>query len=157
LIKIQQMITHAQIDAFFSVDTIAVAGVSRNPKKFGNIIFRTISDKKKYRVLPVNPAVDEIEGQKCYRDIASLPDAVHSIVLVTPKNKTAEALKSAIAKGIKNIWIQQHTETPEAIRIASESGLNVIFKKCIIMFTEPVAGFHRFHRNMMKFFGRLPK
>ena len=151
------MITKTQIDTFFGGETIAMVGVSRNPKKFGHVAFQAVTGKNKYTVLPVNSGTDEIDGKKCYRDIASLPDGVNSIVLMTPKGQTAEALKRAVEKGIKNIWIQQHSDSPEAIDVASKSGVNVIHGKCIIMFTEPAEGIHKFHRSIVKFFGRLPK
>jgi len=151
------MITRTQIDTFFGGETIAMVGVSRNPKKFGNVAYQAVSGKNKYNVIPVNSGTDEIDGKKCYRDIASLPEGVHSIVLMTPKGQTAEALKHAVEKGIRNIWIQQHTDTPEALDLASKSGVNVIHGKCIIMFSEPVEGFHKFHRAIVKFFGGLPK
>ena len=65
------MITLAQIDEFYKQPAIALVGVSRNTKKFGYQVFRTMSDKKKYTLYPVNPNTDEIDGQKCYRDILS--------------------------------------------------------------------------------------
>jgi predicted CoA-binding protein len=150
------MITQAQIQAFFNEKIIAVAGVSRNPKKFGSVIFKTLSDQQKYSLLPLNPQAETIFGIQCFKEIAQLPAGVNSILLITPKEKTAEMVQQAMTKGIKNIWIQQHTETPEAIQLASREGFNVIYGKCILMFANP-QGFHKFHRGVMKFFGRLPK
>jgi uncharacterized protein len=151
------MITRKQVDEFYQQPAIALVGVSRNPKKFGYQVFKTMADKKKYTLYPVNPNTDEIDGQKCYRDIASLPQDAQSIVIMTKKVKTEETVKLAVQKGIKNIWIQQGSHTLDALRIAKESGANVIYGKCIMMFSDPVAGVHKFHRSMMKFFGRLPK
>ena len=151
------MITKAQIDQFFSQPAIALVGVSRNQKKFGYQVFKTMADKKKYTLYPVNPNTDTIDGQKCYRDIASLPADAQAIILLTKRDKTEEAVKQSVQKGIKNIWIQQMGHTLESLRIAKESGANVIYGKCIMMFAEPVSGFHKFHRSIYKFFGRLPK
>lgn len=151
------MITKSQIDIFFKSNVIAIAGVSRNPKKFGNVAFKAIDDKKKYTLYPINPNTVEINGQKCYRDIISLPEDVGSIILIMQKEQTTAAVKQAIDKGIKNIWIQQKCDTPEALKLAADSGANIIYGKCIMMFADPVSGFHRFHRSVMGFFGKLPK
>jgi uncharacterized protein len=151
------MITKAQIDQFFSMPDIALVGVSRNPKKFGHVVLTTMLEKKKYKLYPVNPNADEIAGQKCYHDIQSLPADVNAIVMLTKKDSTEDAVRQAVQKGIKNIWIQQGTHTLDALRAAKESGANVIYGKCIMMFSEPVSSVHKFHRSVMKFFGRLPK
>jgi uncharacterized protein len=154
--KLHLMVTNAQIDQFFSCP-VALAGVSRNTRKFGYQVYKTLADKKKYTLYPVNPNADEIDGQKCYRDIMSLPADAQSIVILTRKDKTEEAVRQAVQRGMKNIWIQQMGHTFDALRIAKESGANVIFGKCIMMFGEPVAGVHKFHRSIYKLFGRLPK
>lgn len=150
------MITNAQIQAFFNEKTIAMAGVSRNPKKFGNVAFKTLQDKNKYTLLPINPNVEKIFDTVCYKDIATLPAGVNAIILMTSKDQTSSMVSQSIAKGIKNIWIQQGTDTPEARQLANTEGFNIIYGKCIMMFAEP-EGFHKFHRSIMKFFGRLPK
>lgn len=151
------MISRAQIDQFFGGRTIAMVGVSRNNKKFGYVAYKTLAEKNSHSLYPVNPATDEIDGQKCFRDIASLPADVHGIVLMTRKDQTAGALRQCLDKGIKNIWLQQHTESKEALEIAATSDANIIHGKCIIMFSEPVTGMHKFHRGIKKFFGQLPQ
>ena len=86
----------------------------------------------------------------------ALPICVESLLVMTPKPQTAGVVKEARAKGIKNIWIQQMSDTPEAILALEGSGINVITKECIMMFHNPT-GIHKFHRGLKKFFGRLPK
>jgi len=145
-----------QIDEFLKGKQIAIAGVSRNPKKFGYTVFQDLSDKG-YEILPVNPNTDSIDGVKCYRDVSSLPESVSSLLILTPKNQTDSILREAINKGIKNIWVQQMSDTQETLKIAEEYDREIIFGKCIFMFSEPVTSIHRFHRSLVKFFGGLPK
>jgi predicted CoA-binding protein len=145
-----------QIDDFFKGKQIAIAGVSRNPKKFGYTVFKELSSKG-YEILPVNPNAEEIEGVRCYKDIASLPDHVESMLIITPKEQTDALLREGINKGIKNIWVQQMSNTQETLRIAEEYHKEIIFGKCIFMFSEPVASIHKFHRSLVKLFGGLPK
>ena len=133
-----------------------MAGVSRNEKKFGNVLFKELI-KKQYDVLPINPEAEVIDGVKCFKNIAELPSDVDRLLIVTPKKKTDQVLQEAIRKGIKYIWIQQACETPETAEIAKEHNIEIIFGKCFYMFADPVAGFHKFHRTITKIFGGLPR
>jgi uncharacterized protein len=143
-----------QISNFFESKTIAIAGVSRNEKKFGNAVFKELR-KKDFEIIPINPNVAEIDGLKCYSSIELLPIGVDSLLIVTPKKETDSVLRQAINKGIKNIWVQQMSETEATLKIAEEYQKEIIYNKCIFMFAEPTAGFHKFHRTILKVFGRL--
>jgi predicted CoA-binding protein len=148
-------VTKELIDNFFKDKRIAIAGVSRNPKKFGYLVFKELKTKG-FNVLPVNPNTDVLDGIKCYHKIEELPADTESLLILTPKSKTDEILRTAIDKGIKNIWVQQMSETQDTIMIAEEYQREIIHHKCIFMFTEPVAGFHKFHRTLVKIFGGMP-
>jgi predicted CoA-binding protein len=149
-------ISKEMIRNFLATKTLAVAGVSRDPKKFGYTVLKDL-EKKGFNVLPVNPETDLIDETKCYRSLSALPAGVDRLVIVTPKTGTLQVMKEALDKGIRDIWIQQHSETHEAIDFATENKLNLIYGKCILMFSEPVEGFHKFHRNILRFFGGVPK
>ena len=149
-------VTKDQINSFFEGKKLAVAGVSRSPKKFGYHVFKELKDKN-YSVLPINPNAETIDDEKCYKNISDLPTGIDSILIVTPKQETDSALKEAIQKGIKNIWVQQMSETEETQKIAEEYQREIIFGKCVFMFSEPVKGIHRFHKTIIKIFGGLPK
>ncbi len=65
-------VTKAQINQFLASKEIAVAGVSRNEKKFGRIVFEELK-KKGYNVVPVNPNIDQVDETKCYSSVDDLP------------------------------------------------------------------------------------
>jgi len=148
------MATKQQIEQFLAAKTIAMAGVSRNPKKFGYDTFIDLR-KKGMNLIPVNPNAEEIAGIKAYKSVNELPEGIESLVIMTPKQETATIVMQAKEKGIKNIWIQQMSDTPEAIRLLEGSDTNVITNQCIRMYQSP-SGIHKFHFNIKKFFGRLP-
>lgn len=150
------MITLNQINDFISPRKIAVAGASRNPKKFGGYVFNELKQKG-FQLYPVNPNADEIQGEKCYKTIADLPEDVTRLLILTPKNETANIAEAAAKRGIKMVWIQQTAETPEALKILEDAGIPVIYKKCIMMFANPVKGGHAFHRFFVKAFGSYPR
>ena len=143
------------IEEFFAQPAIGIVGVSRNNKKFGYSVYKEMRAKG-INVYPVNPNADTIDGQVCYKSISDLPGDAKSVVLLSKKEITPGLMESAIAKGIKNIWVQQGAESPEVIQKAENNGLNVILGRCILMFAKPT-GPHSFHRFILKIFGRLPK
>ena len=100
------MTTLNQIEKFISSTPIAIAGVSRNPKKFGYTAFKELKDKG-MNAIPINPFADEIQGVKVFHDVNSLPEDVKSLLILTKKEETADIVKQAKEKGIKQIWIQQ--------------------------------------------------
>jgi predicted CoA-binding protein len=150
------MVSQSQINEFLSQPAIGIAGVSRNNKRFGYMVYTELK-KKGLKVYPVNPNSDMIDEDKCYRDINSLPSEVNSILIVTPKKTTGEIVKQAVDRNIKHIWIQQGSGTKEDIELAKKSGINVISGLCIFMAADPVQGFHKFHKVISKFFGGYPK
>jgi len=149
------MVTRKQIEEFLGSEPIAMAGVSRNPKKFGFAAFRELKEKG-MNVIPVNPYPEEIHGCTVYKDIMSLPDNVRGLIVMTGKNQTASVIRDAKTKGIKQIWIQQMAESKEALKELEGSGINYITKECILMHYKPHS-IHKFHAGLRKFFGRFPK
>lgn len=149
-------ITKAAIDDFFREKKLAFAGVSRDTKKFGHIVYNDLKEKG-FEIYPVNPNMESITGKKCYKSVSELPPEIDRLLIMTPKNQTELVMQEAIKKGFKHIWIQQSSETPEAIKPALENNINLIHSKCILLFAEPVTGFHKFHKFLAKIFGMLPK
>jgi uncharacterized protein len=111
---------------------------------------------KNFKVYPINPNTEEIDGEKCYSSVSSLPQGVESILITTPKRQTDMILREAINKGIKNIWVQQMSESKDTLNIAKENNIDIIHHKCIFMYSSPVHGIHKFHRTIMKIFGQIP-
>jgi uncharacterized protein len=143
------------IESFLTEKKIAIAGVSRNSKKFGHTVFQELSQRG-YDVYPVNPNTDSLGGTPCFQSISALPSDVRNLLIVTPKSQTAGVVKEAVSKGISGIWIQQMSETPEAMQFALENKVDLVARQCILMWIEPVKNIHRFHRNLKKLFGLLP-
>jgi predicted CoA-binding protein len=149
-------VTRKAIESFLSTKKIAIAGVSRNPKKFGYTVFKELTQKG-FDVYPINPNTNSLGGIPCFQSIAALPSDVKNLLILTPKDQTTGLVRDAVSNGISAIWIQQMSETPEAIKLAEENHINLVSKQCILMWTEPVVGFHKFHRSVKRLFGLLPK
>jgi hypothetical protein len=142
------------VSRFLSLDKYAVAGVSRDPKKFGQVVFRELRQKG-MDVIPVNPNAETIDGVKCFSSVSDLPSDVRGLILMTPKGETLTVAREAIARGIKDLWIQQGAENRSTIDELEKEEINLISKECIMMFWK-ANGIHSFHRFLKKIFGGLP-
>ncbi len=136
---------------------IAIVGVSRNPKKFGYIVFKTMREKG-YEVIPINPNAEVIDGVKCYKSIEELDENIKNLIVVTQKKETLNVITKSIANISKfeNVWIQQGSETKEVIDLLDKNEINYISGQCILMYANPT-GFHKFHQTIAKLFGLYKK
>jgi hypothetical protein len=150
------MVTKQAIQNFLASKIIAVVGISSSKHKFGNSVYKELKIKG-INTLPVGSSIQEFEGEKVYPDLKSIQQKVEAVVICIKPHKTMEVISKAIELGIKNIWLQQGSESKQAIEFCKDKGINLIYGQCILMFAEPTAFFHRVHRGINKFFGRLPK
>jgi len=150
------MVHKKDIDLFLEDRKIAIAGVSRNPSSFSRTVYKDLKEKG-YKVYAINPLTDTIDGDNSFKDVSELPKELKNLLIMTPKSESPKVLNEAIEAGLKSIWINQGSETEECLKIAEEAGIDIIYKKCIYMFAEPVSGIHKFHRTINRIFGLLPK
>jgi predicted CoA-binding protein len=148
------MTTRASVEGFLAEKTLAIVGVSRNGKGFGNAVIKDLTGKG-YEVHPVHPDVDEVSGFRCFRSIDDLPKEVGGLVLVVPPDQTEKLVRQAKDAGVKRVWMQQGAESAEAIQFCRENGIDAVHGECIMMFAQPT-GIHRFHGWLNGVFGKLP-
>lgn len=151
-----EIITKQTIDHFLKCKTMAIVGASRNEKSFSAQVAKHLS-KLGYNLWYVNPGYQphEAENQRI-TSIDMLPVNVNHLLVLTPKGQTESVVQQAISKGIQNVWIQQYSDTPQALQLAQQNSLNTVHHQCIFMFTQP-EGIHQFHHRLKKLFGSLPK
>lgn len=132
------MSVQEQINQFLSAAAFGVAGASSNRQKYGNRVLRCYQQNGK-RVVPVNPKETEIEGLACVAAVDGLPADVTSLSMITPPAVTEQIVPLAIAHGIRNIWMQPGAESPAAVALCREKGVNVIADgSCLLV----VLGYH---------------
>ncbi len=150
------MVKRKIIDEFLSSKKLAIVGVSRSGRKFGNTVLNELRIKG-YKVFPVNSNAKKINEEECYSNLNTLPEKVDGVVIVVPFYETERVVRDALNAGINRIWLQQGSESKEAINFCENNGISVVYGECILMFAEPAGLFHRFHRSFNKLIGRLPK
>jgi predicted CoA-binding protein len=114
-----------RIDTFLDAEAFGVVGASSKPYKYGNKVLRCYQQNQR-TVIPVNPVAKRIEGLACVASVSDLPGHVDSISIITPPQVTEKVVEEAIAKGIKNIWMQPGAESVQAVTACEEAGVNII-------------------------------
>ncbi|OQY17923.1 MAG: acyl-CoA synthetase, partial [Anaerolineaceae bacterium 4572_32.2] len=94
------------LDTFFSPQSIAVVGASREPEKLGYSVLANIQEGGyEGRLYPVNPKADEILGLKAYPSVLEIPDPVDLAVIVIPYRFVPAVLKECGQKGIPSVVV----------------------------------------------------
>ena len=102
--------------------TVAVIGASTDHAKYGNKCVRAYQAAG-YRVFPVNPHADEIEGLPVFRSLADIPEPLDRIALYLPPRATREALSAIAAKGADEVYLNPGTWDGEVVAEADRLGI----------------------------------
>ncbi|MFH2094393.1 MAG: CoA-binding protein [Bacteroidota bacterium] len=142
----------ASVKEFLNHKNIAVYGASRSVNKFGNTLAAELKQRG-YTVRLVHPEAQEISGEPCAKNMEEIKDEVSAAVICLPPKAAAEAIRDAAQAGVQQIWLQQGANGVETGKVSQELGVNPITGKCLLMYAEPVASYHSFHRFFAKLFG----
>ena len=143
------------VDEFLLQKKIAVVGVSRKKTKFGNAIYKELKQKG-YHIFPINPNMQTFEGDPCYPDLLSLPEKVDAVVINVPPAQTEKVVREAKEAEINKVWLQQGSQSKDAIKFCEENGIDYVTNECILMFVQPSAFIHRAHKWVWGVLGKLP-
>jgi predicted CoA-binding protein len=118
----QQILAEAQV--------IAVVGASRDPFKAAHTVPLQLV-RHGWRVIPVNPFVDEVFGIPTVPTLADLGEPVDLVNVFRPARDAVEVVRQAVAAKAPAVWLQSGIVSAEARRIAEEAGIDYIEDRCI--------------------------
>lgn len=110
--------------------TVAVVGLSPREGSDSLKVGRYLA-KHGYRVIPVNPTVTEVMGEKSYPDLSSIPEPVDVVDIFRRPEAVPPIVEEAVKIGAKAVWLQLGIVNEEAARRAREAGLLVVMDKCM--------------------------
>jgi predicted CoA-binding protein len=139
-------------ERFWDHQSFAVVGDSAM-KKFPRLTYSALKKAGK-TVYAVDPSSGDVDGDKAYPDFKYLPKPVEAAVLELPKEATAAWVQLAAEAGVKNVWVHQMTDTPEALAVAEQNGMNVCAGTCAVMYVIPGLSGHAPHRWIMRLLGK---
>ena len=124
--------------AFLAKKRVAVTGVSRTPKTHGsNTVYKRLRERG-YDVFAVNPNADEVEGDRSYPDLGSIPGGVEAVVIGTRPAIAETTMRECVQLGIEHVWMHwgggASSVSPAATAYGREHGIAVIDGGCPLMF-----------------------
>jgi predicted CoA-binding protein len=130
--------------AFLANKRVAVTGVSRTPKTHGsNNVYKRLRERG-YDVFAVNPNANEVEGDRCYPDLKSIPGGVEAVVIGTRPEIADTTMHECAEVGIKHVWMHRGpgagSVSDTATEYGRQRGITVIDGGCPCMFA-PTADF----------------
>ncbi len=109
---------------------VAVVGLSANWHRPSNFAAKYLQEHR-YRVIPVNPAYEEVLGERCYPDLKSVPEPVEIVNIFRRADDVPPIVEDAIAIGAKVVWMQLGVVHEAAAARAREAGLQAVMDRCM--------------------------
>jgi predicted CoA-binding protein len=145
--------------AFLANERIAVTGVSRRAENHGsNAVYRRLRERG-YAVYAVNPNATEVEGDRSYPDLMSIPGGVEAVVIATRPELAMDTMRECADLGIGHVWMHRGagagSVSVSATAYGRERGITVIDGGCPLMFGRTADLGHRVLRVV--YAGNVPK
>jgi acetyl coenzyme A synthetase (ADP forming)-like protein len=130
------------LDAFFEPNSVAVIGASREPRKFGHVIFKNFLESEfKGKAYPVNPKADNILGIKAYPSLGEVPSELDLAVIAVPAPSVPSVIDECLSKkvraaviisgGFKEVGDEGEKLELEIKKMTEGKNLRVIGPNCI--------------------------
>jgi predicted CoA-binding protein len=146
---------------FLAHKRVAVTGVSRHPKDHGsNVVYKRLRQRG-YEVFAVNPNANEVEGDRCFPDLRSIPGGVQAVVIATRPEIAEETMRECADLAIRNVWMHRGPGAGSVSKAAAdygrEQGIAVIDGGCPCMFAPTADPGHRAMRVVLTLAGNVPR
>ncbi len=110
--------------------TIAVVGLSDKPDRDSYKVAKYLQEHG-YRIIPVNPTVDQVLGEKSYASVTGIPEHVDVVDVFRKPEAVTPVVQEAIDAGAGTVWMQLGVVNQEAADKAEEAGLQVVMDHCM--------------------------
>jgi predicted CoA-binding protein len=114
-----------------SSKTIAVVGLSDNPMKPSYGVSQYMQSHG-YKIVPVNPQVAEVLGEKSYASLLDIPEKIDIVDVFRRPEAVPEIVDQAIQLKVPAIWLQETVVHEAAAAKARAAGIYVVMDKCIL-------------------------
>jgi predicted CoA-binding protein len=111
--------------------TIAVVGLSDKPERDSYHVAAYLQQQG-YRIIPVNPAVAQVLGEKSYARLEDVPEKIDVVDVFRKAEAVPEVVDAAIAVGAKVVWLQEGIIHNAAAEKARAAGLRVVQSRCML-------------------------
>ncbi len=146
---------------FLSKKRVAVTGVSRSPGSHGgNVVYQRLRQRG-YEVFAVNPNAEQVEGDRCFRDLKSIPGGVAAVVIATRPEHAEATMRECAELGIAHVWMHRSMGGGSVSEAAADygraHGIRVIDGGCPLMFEPAADPGHKLMRFLLTLTGHVPR
>jgi predicted CoA-binding protein len=113
-------------------DIVAVIGASPKPDRYAYRAMQLLAEHG-HRAIPINPAFDEILGQKCYRSIAEVPDKIDTVTLYLSEARSTPLIDEIIGARPRRIIMNPGAENDTLAEKARTHGIEVVEDCTLVM------------------------
>ena len=110
---------------------IAVVGLSNSPLRPSHGVSAYMQTQG-YRIIPVNPKIDEALGETAYRSLVDVPDPIDIVNIFRRPEFVEEVVNQAIQRTVPAIWMQEEVINERAAEKARRAGIFVVMDRCIL-------------------------
>ena len=110
--------------------TIAVVGISSRLERAGHYVPAYLQQAG-YRIIPVNPSLDQALGEKAYPDLLAVPESVDLVLIFQRSENVQPIVEQAVAIGARAVWMQEGIYNQKAAETAQQAGLMVVMDACM--------------------------
>jgi predicted CoA-binding protein len=118
-------------DILESARTIAVVGLSADPNRPSHYVAAYLQ-RAGYRIIPVNPSLTAVLGEKAYARLEDIPDPVDVVDVFRLPSAVPDITDAAIRIKAKALWLQEGIVHEEAAAKAQAAGLGVVQDRCLL-------------------------
>src|SRR3954469_13616295 len=112
--------------------TVAILGASPKPDRYAYKAFRMLRDHG-HRAIPINPAFEDILGEKCYSNIADAPKPIDTVTLYLGEARSNPLISEIIAAKPRRIIMNPGAENAELAEKTEDAGIEVIEGCTLVM------------------------
>jgi predicted CoA-binding protein len=117
---------------FLTAKTIAVVGLSADAEKPSHFVSEYMQ-RHGYRIIPINPSVETVLGEKSYKSLTDLPKKPDLVNVFRGSSVIPRIVEEMERLGLCNLWVQQGIINEEAAEKAEASGIRVVMDRCIMV------------------------
>jgi predicted CoA-binding protein len=122
-------VIHSQLE---NAKTIAVIGLSDNPQKPSHYV-SAYMQQQGYKILPVNPSLTEVLGERSYPSLTDLPTKPDLVNVFRVPGFLPAIVDEMLELGLRDLWVQQGIVNLGAAARAEEGGIRVVMDRCIMV------------------------
>lgn len=117
-------------DILLTAKTIAIVGLSDKPDRDSYRVAEYLQ-RHGYRIIPVNPVIESVLGEKSYASVTDIPHPVDVVDIFRKPDAVGPIVEEAIAAGAKVVWMQLGVVNEAAAETARRAGLQVVMDRCM--------------------------